>query len=195
MRACNTFPKAPQMMSPSTTRLSARSSSEAQLRRIRKRNLEAKKKFVGSLLSEVFDFNPTCFTLASWTSQTAPALQIETTAVQLRLRFFHFVSRSNMRTHLVKVCPHGGFDVEGDVIKSNFCPFRGKSRNSFVDGNPELSIWTVSPLRWLFLEPSSTSCFGGDVVKPCLMLRTPLPSPWFEWLGWWWKRWGEARLH
>ena len=36
----------------------------AQMRRIRKRNLEAKKKFVGSLLSEVFDFNPTCFTLA-----------------------------------------------------------------------------------------------------------------------------------
>ena len=101
----------------------------AQMRRIRKRNLEAKKKFVGSLLSEVFDFNPTCFTLA----------RLKQLQYSLGLDFFHFVSRS-MRTHLVKVCPHGGFDVEGDVIKSSFCPFRGKSRNSFVDGNPEFSI-------------------------------------------------------
>ena len=35
-----------------------------------------------------------------------------------------------MRTHLVKVCPHGGFDVEGGVIQA------GEGGKSHVDGNP-----------------------------------------------------------
>ncbi len=102
-------------------------SNLAQLQRgmIRKRNLEVRKKKYSSTL--LCSLKCLSFTLASCNFAHGTTASGENNC-SLGLGFVHFVSRSNMCTHLVKVRPHGGFDVLEGCYQIRL--EGGKSRNS-----------------------------------------------------------------